>query len=166
MLWIALAVGLAILVIYLSVVWDWPERSGPILAVAILVGVGVVTPLLFDLGYNEREVETTVELVSLGTDVTSVGSGNRRYVTVSGEKVYTYRYEVENTTELEGTMYKTATISGNVEEIESAECETPMLYVYVEKTKNAWWFSFNTGDRYIYVFYVPEGTIVRDVTLD
>lgn len=165
MLWFALAVGLVVLFFWLGFRNDWNPGIITVLLVFSLLG-GIITPLCINLGYNEKQLETKVQLVSLGTDITSTGSGNRRYVTISGEKVYTYRYEVENTTELSGTMYKTDTISGNVEEIESAECNTPMLYIYVEKSKNSMWFSVYTQDRYSYVFYVPEGTIVRDVTLD
>ncbi len=166
MLWFILAIVLVIVIGGVGIWKDWSAGSISFLAVFVLLGVSLIPPACIDLGYKEKQLETTVELVSLGTEVTSVGSGNRRYVTVSGEKVYTYRYEVENTTNLEGTMYKTETVSGNVEEIESEKCETPMLYIYVEKSKNSWWFSMHTNDRYTYVFYVPEGTIVRDVTLD
>lgn len=165
MLWFALAVAFIVLVFWRGCCKDWSIGLMACLTI-ISVFVGIITPLCINLGYNEKQLETKIQLVSLGTDITSTGSGSRRYVTISGEKVYTYRYEVENTTELSGTMYKTDTVSGNVEEIESAECNTPMLYIYVEKTKNSWWFSVYTQDRYSYVFYVPEGTIVRDVTLD
>ena len=166
MLWFILAIVLVIVICGIGIWKDWSAGSISFLAVMLLLGVSLIPPACIDLGYEEKQLDTTVELVSLGTEITSVGNGNRRYVTVNGEKVYTYRYETENTTNLEGTMYKTETVSGNVEEIESEKCETPMLYIYVEKNKNSWWFSMYTNDRYTYVFYVPEGTIVRDVTLD
>ena len=165
MLFVVIGFGLAALFFELGFHKYWDTGLIVFLVAFSLLG-GIITPFCIDLGYNEKQLETKVQLVSLGTDVTSVGTGNKRYVTISGEKIYTCRYEVENTTELEGSMYKTATISGNVQEIESEACKTPMLYVYVEKTKNSWWFSANTQDRHTYVFYVPEGTIIRNITLD
>lgn len=166
MLWFL--VGIIIVIV---LCWIFAEKAldTPFLiplALLIVVILGIIPPVCIHAGYEEKELASTIELVSLGTDITSVGSGNRRYVTVSGEKVYTYRYKVKNTSGLEGTMYKTETISGNVQEVESLECKNPMLYIYKEKNKNSIWFSYNIGDRYTYIFYVPEGTIVRAVTLD
>lgn len=152
---------LIVLVMCISIWKDLPRNLYGTL-ITCLVMFAILPPCLIHLGYNDPQLEQTVELVSLTDDIASVGE----YVTVSGEKVYTYRYEVENTTELEGKMYKTATVSGDVQEVESSECKEPMLYIYVEKTKNSEWFSVHTKDRYVYIFYVPEGTITHEITLD
>lgn len=136
------------------------------LGVLIVLIVGLIPPMCVDEGYAEKRLADTIELVPLSTNATSAESDKKIYVTVNAEKVYTYRYEVENTSELKGRMYKTEIVDGNVEEVESSEYTIPTLYIYVEKSKNSIWFSYNIADKYTYVFYVPEGTIVRDVILE
>lgn len=123
-----------------------------LLAVAIPVAIA---QYFVTLEYEEPVLVDEIQLVSLNNSVASVS-----YVYVTPNNVYSYRYEVENTTDLLGKMYETDTISGNVKEIESSECEQAVLRVYVSKPKGKF-----GAVKYTYVFYVPEGTIVKDVIL-
>lgn len=154
---------LALVCLCISIFLD-KERF--ILGILFSVGcvICVLLPFIASFGYQEPVLAEEIQLVSLDNTVSSVGDGNLFYVSVTAENVYSYRYEVDNTTNLPGTMYETAIVSGDVKEIESTECEQPVLKVYASKPKGDFWFTF-AKDKYTYVFYVPEGTIVKDVTL-
>ena len=84
------------------------------------------------------------------------------------DNTYTYRYEIDSdfgtTTSKE---YKTQTlVDENVEEIEDPNCTTPVIREYSQKAKRSIW-TFALGQtNYKYIFYVPEGTISKDVKLN
>ena len=70
------------------------------------------------------------------------------------------------TQHLELKEYKTATIvnNGNVTEIEDPDCQKPVLLEYERTAKKSIW-TFGVASETNYVFYVPEGTISKDITL-
>ena len=118
------------------------------------------------IGYEEAVLVDEIELVSLNNTVSSEGGGNMFYVSVSASNVYTYRYEIKDKYNLGGKSYETDTKSGNVTEVESKECKTPVLKVYERKPKRSWiTFSFGHSPKLEYVFYVPEGTIQKEIIL-
>ena len=126
--------------------------------------LGIFAPIQ---GYKDEAIfEKEIELVSLNNTTASEGSGGLFYVSVSGENVYSYRYEIVDKYGISGKSYKVGTVSKNVTEIESKDCSKPVLRVYKRKPKRGIW-TFAIGSTITeYVFYLPEGTIVRNVKLN
>ena len=136
-------------------------------AAVIIFVVSLVLGLFVPIeGYNEEaEMIEEIKLISLSNTVSSEGYGGMFYVSVSANNVYTYRYEVNNEYGISGKSYKVSTISKDVTEIESKDCKVPVLKIYRRDPKR---FLFTFGllaDVTEYVFYVPEGTIQREVIL-
>ena len=147
------------------------EHSTTIALVATMLAVFVVLSGLFDphSGYEESKLEEQVELVSLSNSVASEGGG-MLYVSVNAENVYSYRYEVESDIpEKEGKTYKTATVSEdeNIEilEVETTDGSKPILAKYVAKGKKSIWTLALGAEEVTYIFYVPEGSIAKDIVL-
>lgn len=140
-------------------------------AISILLGLlGVFVAIFAPLsGYEESIKTSEIELVSLSNTIASEGSG-RIYVSVNAENVYSYRYEVESdVVEKEGKTYKANTISssdGEILEVETTDGSAPMLVKYVAKGKRSIWTFAVACEKATYIFYVPEGTIVKDVILN
>ena len=118
-------------------------------------------------GYTEPILKYEVELVSLNNTIGSHGGGNLWYVAISSRNVYTYRYEINDKYNIGGKAYKTNTLFGNVTEIESKECTKPVLKVYEREPIKNKWISFSIGakPKTEYVFFVPEGTIQKEIIL-
>ena len=107
-------------------------------------------------GYNEWELIEEMELISLSNDVDSKGNG-MIYVTLSADNVYTYRDEISS---------EIGTLTGkNVEEVEDPNCEVPVIRVYRKVAKATIW-TYGLYSKTKYVFYVPEGTIYKEVNLN
>lgn len=89
------------------------------------------------------------------------------YVSLSADNAYTYRYEIDSEfgTEM-GKTYKTQTLVGkDVEEVEDPNCEKAVVRVYQREGKRTIW-TFALGmEETKYIFYVPEGTISKEVKL-
>lgn len=125
--------------------------------------VALFTPLS---GYKDWQLVQETELVSLSNGTASGGTGFI-YVSLSADSTYTYRYEVDSEFGTETSKeYETRTLtSGNVQEVEDPNCKVPVIREYYRKGKSSiWTFALCTG-QCKYVFYVPEGTISKDVTL-
>lgn len=125
---------------------------------------GVFVPVS---GYGEPQAFSTIELVSLRDDTVSEGTGRLFYVSISGTNSYTYYVEVDSEYASNSQKaYKSRTISdSNVTIIEGDSYTDAKLVTYVRYgNKSFWTFAANTK-QYEYVFYVPTGTIARDVTL-
>ena len=140
----------------------------PLIVLMVFVfGFGIIWGLFGEpIGYKEPVLVDEIELVSLNNTVSSEGGGNMFYVSVSANNVYTYRYEVKDKYNLGGKSYEMATLSDNVTEVESKECKKPVLKVYEKKPKRSWiTFAFGSSSKVEYVFYVPEGTIKKQVVL-
>jgi len=138
---------------------------GLVFVVLILGGIaiGVLSPIS---GYNEWEVVQETELISLSNDMASGGTGIV-YVSLSADNVYSYRYEINSEFGTETSReYKTATLTGkDVEEVEDPNCEVPVIRVYKRDAKRTIW-TFGLYGETKYVFYVPEGTISKEIKLN
>ena len=112
--------------------------------------------------YEEWIFKEETELVSLSN--TQVVEGF--FVNRSSENVYTYRYEINSDFGTETSKeYVIDTVCGNVEEIEDPKCETPLLKEYKSKFGVNFWRIMFPKEATKYVFYVPEGTIQKDIKL-
>ena len=169
MLTIFIGFGIGILLFWVTFEWLSNERLVALLVVLMIsipifsIFLGLFSPMQ---GYKEPVLQKEIEIVSLNNATASQGHGGIFYVSVSGENVYSYRYEVENKYEVTGKSYVVATVSENVTEIESKDCEKPVLKIYKREARKGIW-TFSLGESITeYVFYVPEGTIVRNVELN
>ena len=101
--------------------------------------------------------------------MTSVGGGNWRYISIYAENAYTYYLETKVPEWYgEGSAYESYTISGeNVVIMEDDKyINNAKLVKYVLKPKNKFWTAVLVPDKVKYVFYVPEGSIVKDISLN
>jgi len=117
--------------------------------------------------YNEAKKVEEYELVSLRDDVTSVGEGDWKYISIYAENSYTYYLEIDLPESYgEGTPYKSYTISGkNVFIIEDDKyIDDAKLIKYVSKPKNRFWNSGIEKSKEEYVFYVPTGSVVKNIS--
>lgn len=165
MLTIIITVILAIVLLVAFAVNDF-EKIGPVIVAFILVGgfvLGLAVPVS---GYKEWRLTEETELVTLSNSLTSGGVG-MIYVSLSADNAYTYRYEIDSEfgTEM-GKTYKTQTLIGkDVEEVEDPNCEKAVVRVYQREGKRTiWTFALGTEETK-YIFYVPEGTISKEVKL-
>ena len=131
-----------------------------LLLAGILVGVFVPVS-----GFHEFEENSRIELISLSDQTISTGEG-LLYVSITGENSYTYYVEVDNKFGDSGTKsYKSETISGNnITIVEGDNYKGATLVTYVAEGKKSFW-TFALDDATEYVFYVPTGTIARNVSL-
>lgn len=126
---------------------------------------GIAYGLFIPTGYKEPVLTEKIELVSFNNELVSSGEGKLFYVSVSADNTYSYRYEVNDKYNLGGKSYEIGTVSKNVTEIESSECDKAVLKVYKVKPKITF-ISFGLGaSKTEYVFYVPEGTIQKEIAL-
>lgn len=169
MLIIILGVVLVLLLKFLFVIHPHlnisVDSSSRLLVLILIVAIvlGLFLPIS---GYKDWELMKETELVSLSNSLAS-GSNGFVYVSLTADNAYTYRYEIDSdfgtTTSKE---YKTKTlVNENVEEIEDPNCTSPVIREYSQKAKPSIW-TFALGQDYKYVFYVPEGTISKDVKLN
>lgn len=162
MLTIIIGVILAIIIYFIALYFE--SELLKVLA-GIVAIVGLIIPISISSGYEDPVLVNEIELVSLSNSVESEGKGNLCYVSISANNVYSYRYETNENYGIDGNAYKVGTISENVTEIESKDCTTPVLKVYKQKGKTNW-FVFSDRDIISYVFYVPNGTISKEVKLN
>lgn len=139
-----------------------------ILAIICVIGgfvAGITSPVS---GYGKPQVVSTTELVSLKSDTISEGTGKLFYVSISGTNSYTYYVEVDSEYASNSQKaYSCNTISdSNVSIVEDDNCTDAKLVTYVRYGKKSFWTFAVGAKQYDYVFYVPTGTIARDVSLD
>lgn len=126
---------------------------------------GIAYGLFIPTGYKEPVLTEKIELVSFNNELVSSEDGNLFYVSVFADNTYSYRYEVNDKYNLGEKSYEIGTVSKNVIEIESSECDKAVLQVYKLKSKSTF-VSFGLWNGEIeYVFYVPEGTIQKEIAL-
>lgn len=127
--------------------------------------LGLFCPLS---GYNDWRLVEETPLVSLSNSTATEGKGNLIYVSISAENVYSYRYKIESEIKTENAKtYKVDTKSeadGKITETEDIDCKLPSLRHYTRTYKKSIW-TFGLGHDNLYDFYVPEGTICKDVKL-
>lgn len=164
MLTIIIGIVLAVIILFVFI----PRCKDPngfaaifllLLAGSFLIGTSAIS------GYEEWELMEETELISLSKDVASGGTGFV-YVSLSADNVYTYRYEINSEFGTETSKeYKTTTLTDkDVEEIEDPNCEVPVIRVYQRDAKRTIW-TLGWATETKYVFYVPEGTISKEVKL-
>lgn len=159
----ALVVGLIFAYIYRSNKPD-PNIATPlvIIAVVCVIGgffIGIAEPVS---GYGKPHVFSTTELVSLKSDTISEGTGGLYYLSISGTNSYTYYVEVDSA--YASKSYSLNTISdSNVSIVEDDNCTDAKLVTYVRYGKKSFWTFAVGAKQYDYVFYVPTGTIAREV---
>lgn len=131
----------------------------------IIIAATIIPGIFFALsGFNDWEFQNEIELVSLSNSVeTSIG---HLYAVRSSDNVYLYRYKIDSEFGTPtSTNYTTSIVKGNVEEIEDPKCEIPVLRIYKRTAKASIWTFALSGEDTKYVFYVPEGTIQKEVKL-
>lgn len=148
------------------------DSANSVTAAAMIITCGVIISLVAGLheplsGYTDWEMVQETELVSL-SDSTASGGVGLIYVSLSADNAYTYRYEIDSEFGTETSKeYQTATVLGqNVQEVEDPDCETPVIRVYTRKGKMSVWTFALGNEETKYVFYVPEGTISKEVKLN
>ena len=165
-----------VLVIGLTTFWYLSSRDPDafvatllvVLAIVLVISgfyAGIAEPVS---GYGEPEAISTTELVSLRDDTVSEGAGRLFYVSISGTNSYTYYVEVDSPyVSSSQKAYKSYTISdSNVTIVEDDNYSEATLVTYVRYGKKSFWTFAAGAKQYEYVFYVPTGTIIRDVSLD
>lgn len=127
----------------------------------ILISFSVILSFVIAPNYSEPELYQEIQLVSLNNIKET--EGKPIYVVVASNNVYSYRHKIDNEYGIEGETYEINTLSGKVTEIEDDNTTVPILKVYERKTVFSWfslWFVHS--NKYEYVFFVPQGTIVKD----
>lgn len=126
--------------------------------------VGIAVPVS---GYADPQILDTTELVSLRDGTISEGTGGLFYVSISGTNSYTYYVEVDSAYASNSQKaYKSNTLYGsNITIVEDSSFTDAKLVTYVMYGKKTFW-TFSAGAKeYEFVFYVPEGTVSRDISL-
>lgn len=166
MLCIIVGVLLGALFYYLSMQEYFVEsRELSIMLSIIVFFLGIFIGIFIPSDHQEPVLVNEIELASLDNELMYDIKGNIFYLSVSANNVYTFRYQVNNEYNLTGKSYKVDTLKRNVIEIESSECDKAFLKVYKVKPKITF-ISFGLGaSKTEYVFYVPEGTIQKEVAL-
>lgn len=155
--------------IVLVIKLDWNCYEGVIYAcLALPLSIALLISMSGNANnYNEKTVVSTQPLIALSDGVASSGSG-LFYVSISADNAFTYYTEVETeyTTE-NSNSYVSKTVPGYMTVIVEEKNNTePRLLVYKQTGKKSFWY-FNVPSTITeYVFYVPEGTIQRNITLN
>ena len=167
MLTIIITIILAMGLLIFCVNHDILEKSAPIIATAIMVlgfAIGSFIPVNGDTEWKLIEEN---ELITLSNGLAYRGTGNICYVSLSADNAYTYRYKIDSGFGTEkGNSYKIQTLVGeDVEEVEDQNCEKAVVRVYEKEGKMSLWTLDWEPKKTKYVFYVPEGTISKEVKL-
>jgi len=175
MLWIL--IGLAVIALIAWIIFWIIEVDDNQVGIAVIIAIILIFGLIIgiycaiidsiDWKYEEGQKVEEYELVSLREEITSVGEGTRKYVSIYAENSYTYYLEVELPASYgEGTPYESYTVSGeNVFIMEDdAYINNAKLVKYVCKPKNRFWNSGIVSNKEEYVFYVPTGSIVKNIS--
>ena len=142
------------------------NNAGVIIFASIVLSAGLVLGIFVPIsGYEEQKMVSTTELVSLRDDVTT--EGGILYVSISSTNSYTYYVEVDSPHISESQKaYKSHTISSNnVTIVEDDSYDSARLDTYVTCGKKSFWTFAAITEQYVYVIYVPTGTIARDASL-
>lgn len=167
MLVIIICIIIAVIVCILALKCNDASSCVALFFLGLIIGVcGIGIGVFGATEYGEWNLIKETELVSLSNSTTSEGKSSIIYVSISGENTYTYRYEVDSELGTNTSKeYVVETLSSGVIESEDANCEVAVLKEYKRKSKATIWTLglFNTETQY--VFYVPEGTIQKEMQL-
>lgn len=158
---LAIIVAIVVLVVELWIFLNDDVWVIPTFIVFIGLLVSLSPALGFGDSYNEPILTQEIELVSIKTSTEAQGC----YLHISPTNAYSYRYEITDDYNLGGKNYKTKTITSNVREVESKDCKKAVLKVYTRTPKKSIWF-FSGKSIEENVFYVPEGTVIKDISLE
>lgn len=134
---------------------------------AILIGLGGCCYGIFGAKeYTDWEIVDEIELVSLSNSMQSGGTGVI-YISITSENVYWYRYQIDSEFGTETSKeYDTKTLTGNnITEVEDKNCKKAVLRIYERKGIPTIWNMAVWNTETHYVFYVPEGTIQKEIKL-
>ena len=171
-----LAIIIGILMLLFSKDTDYVSRFSVTGFILVFLGIFSIA-MICQAGSSKTEkvLYKEIPLVSFSNSVQSEGGGSgvlgTFHVSVDANNVYSYRYEVKNSEfNSNGThTYATKTVSKSdtrkVYEIEDPNCTTPKLQIYKENGITTWYALGKQEQKTIYVFYVPEGSIVKNVSL-
>ncbi len=107
-------------------------------------------------GYTQwQEIEKT-QLSSFSEDIT-FKQDDLIYLIYSSDGEYTYRCKTDSKVE-----NKTISKDKNVEKIEDANCEVPVLTKYTRSGIPSIWSFALLSNEYKYEFYIPEGSILEN----
>lgn len=165
---IILGIILSACCLFITVKLDDLESLFGSLVIFLFVG-GIIAGLFVNTGgYKDPVMEEQVDLISLSDSVSSEGGG-LLYVCINSSNVYTYYTQIESEFAGKNKAYKSETISGENYEVivvEEKKCENPRVIKYFKDSKATFLsFGFAAGKTY-YVFYVPEGSIAREIQLN
>lgn len=166
MLTIVLGLALTVILIFVIVYLELDSSISEIIILLFFTVsfiIGLFVPIS---GYSEWELVKETELISL-SNTTASGSKGLVYVSLTADNAYTYRYEIDSKFGTESSKeYQTQTlVNKDVEEIEDSNCSVAVVREYCQKAKRTIW-TFALGQKNSkYVFYVPEGTISKNIEL-
>ena len=135
---------------------------------AVIVIVSIIAGLSVPIsGYTDWKPAERTDLVSLSDSTGVSGAKGIIFISISSSNMYTYRYEVDSEF---GTYtskeFVTETIDGEcVVEVEDESIDTAYLQIYTRKAQKSIWTFGLFSKQYKYVFYVPPGSISKDVNL-
>lgn len=152
-------IGFAITCFLIALVTVASSLAG---CIGVIIGTAV-TPKEYKAPIKVEETE----IVTLYNELIPEGRG-RYYVYIDADNVYTYRYKTESNVLSEEDVYTVATLSASdnciIEEVEIKDGSNPRIEKYTEIGKVG---LFNlSSKRTTYIFYVPEGSISRTITLN
>jgi hypothetical protein len=128
----------------------------------IVFGIGLMFVLPYDWATTQTswEENEVTQIVSIEDDIEINGIA-RCSVAVVSENVYNYYAIVEFNG---GQGFERKTLSSKNCTIVEGDFSSPKLVKYQRTKNNPLFFSTCTEERY--VFYVPEGTVDRELSLD
>lgn len=122
-------------------------------AAAIFAIASLLIPLEGELDAALKNEEILLPLVM------EDNSDETFYVSKNQSGVYRYAYDNSEKYGLNGGAYEEERLSGSsVKVYESAECQTPILKVFVTEPRSTWYTFATYWANYEYVFYIPVGT--------
>ena len=141
---------------------------GVITLSVVIVIVSIIAGLFVPIsGYYDWKPAERKDLVSLSDSSCISGAKGIIFISISSSNIYTYRYEVDSEFGTDTSKeFVTETVDGEcVVEVEDESIDTAYLQVYTRKAqKSIWTFGLFTEETQ-YIFYVPPGSISKDVKL-
>lgn len=165
-----IVIGIVIVAVVLWISSRFDSNTTIVANISTVIVLGAIAlGLLLPTGYKDEELVEEIELVSLSNSTSAKGKGII-YVSITGENSYSYRHEVDSnygtTTSKEYVVETISEKNGNIVEVEDPNCEKAVIQRFVKKSKiTIWSFGFG-GSETTYVIYVPEGSIVKEISLN
>lgn len=157
-----------ILFIFSRVEAEYDTISIFVMIIFLVVFASIVVGLFCPIsGYTNWEPTDRKDLVTLSNSTVG-GSEGFIYISVSSSNVYTYRYEIDSEFGTDtSSEFVTDTIDGKyVVEVEDESIDTAYLQKFTRKAKISIWTFGLLSKETKYVFYVPPGSISKDVNLN